>query len=525
MTQPGVFGPYSTIPWTTTPPAWVDPMNQTRIRAYQIYDELYWSHISTTYKVMSRDSAEESPIYVPTSRIIIETVNRYVGKGMWFAPDPLTGSPASRTLAAQAFNDLFRRERFRTRYAANKRFGLIRGDWAWHILADPNKPEGSRLSVLPVDPASYFPVFESDRVDGGSPDKIVAVYLADRVLVGDKYMVHRQRYEKALNPNGTVTIWSELAVFEETKWFVDGEKAEQVISPLTALPPDIQAIPVYHIPHQYEPGNPFGSSELRGLETVAAALNQAVTDEDLALALMGLGVYATDQPGSPVDPTTGQPREWFIYPGAVIENSKGLRKVEGVTSTTAYDSHIDRLFGFMKQTSGATDAAIGRVDVAVAESGVALALELAPMLAKAEEQDDVIADVHNQMLHDLRGWLKAYEGINIDDVVVLATFKDKLPTNRKAEAELVALLTATTPPILSAQSAREYLAKKGMAEMFAPDEDSRVLTEQKAAAAASMAGDPFASRANAEQGGAAGGAEGDAIGSEADSGASTGAGA
>lgn len=516
MTQPGLFTPYSTIPWTTTPPAWVSPLEASRINSYSIYDELYWSHISTAYKVMSRDGNEEAPIYVPTSRIIVEAVNRYVGKGLWFAPDPLTGSPASRKAAVDAFTALFRRERFRTRYAANKRYGIIRGDWAWHVLADPNKPEGSRISILPVDPASYFPVFESDRVEGGSPDKIVAVYLADRVQVGDKFFVNRQRYEKVVNPNGTVTIWSELAQFEETKWFTEGESAEAVISPLTALPPDITAIPVYHIPHQYEPANPFGSSELRGLETVAAAVNQAVTDEDLALALMGLGVYATDQPGSPIDPTTGEAREWFIYPGAVIENSKGLRKVEGVSSVQAYTEHIGRLFGFLQQATGAVDAAIGRVDVQVAESGVALALELAPMLAKAEEQDDVIADVHNQMFWDLRAWLKVYEGINIDDVVMLATFKDKLPTNRKAEAELVTMLTATTPPVLSAQSAREYLARKGF-DMFAEDEDQRVLTEQQANAAASMANDPFAARAGQEQGAGA-----DAIGSEADAGGSTG---
>lgn len=517
MTQPGMFSPYSTIPWQTTPPSWVPPVDQARVQSYGVYDELYWSHINTAYKVMSRDqSSDDLPIYVPSTRIIIDAVNRYVGKGMWFATDPNSGSPASRKLAEDTITALFRRERFKMRYAANKRYGLIRGDWLWHIIADPAKPQGSRLSIMPVDPASYFPVFESDRVPGGSPDKIVAVYLADRVLVGDKYLVYRQRYEKVVNPNGTITIWTELSVFEEDKWFpTANEKAQQVITPLTALPPDITAIPVYHVPHLYEPGNPFGSSELRGLETIAAAVNQSVTDEDLALALMGLGVYATDQPGSPIDPTTGERRDWFIYPGAVIENSKGLRKVEGITNVSAYDSHIGRLFGYLQQATGAVPATMGRVDVQVAESGVALTLELAPMLAKAEEQDDVIADVHNQMLYDLRAWLKAYEGVNIDDVTLMATFADKLPQNRKAEVELVTALMSTTPPILSAQTAREYLAAKGFT--FAEDEDQRVMTEQQAAAAASMAGDPFAARAGQE-----GGAGADAIGSQADAAGSTG---
>lgn len=520
MTQPGVFTPYSTIPWNTTPPSWVPAEEQARVRSYSIYDELYWSHISTQYKVMSRDDAEEAPIYVPTSRIIIDTVNRYIGKGLWFVTDPLSGSPASRLAAEQAFLGLFRRERFRTKYAANKRFGTIRGDWLWHIIADPAKPEGTRLSIHPVDPASYFPVFESDRDPMGSPDKIVAVYLVDRVLHGDKYLIHRQRYEKMVNPNGTVTIWSELAIYEEDKWFpTANEAAVQIVQPLTALPPEITAIPVYHIPHQYEPQNPYGSSELRGLETIAAAVNQATTDEDLALALMGLGVYATDQPGSPIDPTTGKARDWFIWPGSVIENSKGLRKVEGVGDVSAYTEHINRMFGFMQQATGATPAAMGRVDVAVAESGVALVLELAPMLAKAEEQDDVIADVHNQMFFDLRAWLKVYEGINIDDVTVLATFTDKLPTNRKAEAELVAMLMGTIPPILSAASARAYLAKKGFDGLFAEDEASLVALEQAAVAAAA---DPFGGRVAGEGAGQEGAPGADAIGSTADSEGSTG---
>lgn len=514
MTQPGVFTPYSTIPWTTDPPSWVPAVDAARILSYQTYEELYWSHINTTYKVMSRDSNEENPIYVPASRIVVEAVNRYVGKDMSFVIDPVSGGDTSRANALLQFTNLFTRERFQSRYDANKRFGLVRGDWVWHVLADPAKPEGSRLSIIPVDPASYFPVFESDRVPGGNPEKIVAVHLAERVLNGDTFFVRRQTYEKVVNPNGTITIWSALMMFEEDKWFTSDGKPTEILSPLTALPKEITAIPVYHIPNFSEPGNPFGSSELRGLETVAAAVNQAVTDEDLALALMGLGVYATDQPGSPINPATGEPREWFIYPGSVIENSKGLRKVEGVTNVSAYTEHIGRLFGFLQQASGAVDAAIGRVDVQVAESGVALLLNLAPMLSKAEEKDRIIEDVHAQMFHDLRFWLMAYEKVNILDVVVRPVFGDKLPTNRKAEVDLVTTLMSTSPPVLSAASARIYLAGRGIT-MFAPNEEALVAAEQLAVAQANMAADPLAGRAAQEAEGI--GSQNDSGGSEAGS--------
>lgn len=516
MTQPGVFTPYSTIPWSTTPPSWVPPTDQARINSYQMYEELYWSHINTNYKVMSRDQNETEPIYVPASRIMIEAVNRYVGKGMTAVADPLTGSPASRTLAATSFASLFARERFESKYDANKRYGLIRGDWCWHVLADPNKPEGTRISLIPVDPASYFPVFESDIIAGGSPDKIVKVHLAERVLNGDKYVVRRQTYEKVVNPNGTITIWSSLMMFDEDKWFLSDGKPTEILSPLIALPAEITAIPVYHVPNFATPGDPFGSSELRGLETVVAAVNQAVTDEDLALALMGLGVYATDQAGSPRDAVTGEAREWFIYPGAVIENSKGLRKVEGVTNVSAYTEHIGRLFNFLQQATGAVDAAVGRVDVQVAESGVALMLNLAPMLSKAEESDRIIRDVHGQLFYDLRAWFKSYEKINLDDVIMVPVFGDKLPTNKAAEITMVVTLMSTIPPVLSAESARKYLASKGI-DFFAENEAALVQAEQTAIAQAAMATDPLTERANQE---AAAGADG--IGSDADAGGSEG---
>lgn len=518
MTQPGTFTPYSTVPWKTTPASWVPAIDQERINSYQVYEELYWSHINTTYKVMSRDDSEEKPIYVPASRIIVDAVNRYVGNGLAYQADPTTGSPASRQLAMETFKALFARERFASQYDANKRYGLIRGDWAWHILADPNKVEGARISILPVDPASMFKVFESDRIPGGSPDKLVCVYLVDRVLSGDTYVIRRQRYERVQQPDGSYTIWSELAVFEEDKWFTEGEqageKAMQILQPLTALPPEITSIPVYHIQNTFEPTNPYGSSELRGLETVAAGINQSVTDEDLALALMGLGVYATDSPGSPIDPVTGEPRNWFIYPGAVIENSKGLRKVEGVSSVAAYTEHIGRLFGFLQQASGAVNAAIGRVDVQVAESGVALMLELAPMLAKAVEKDRIILDIHGHMYYDLRSWLKVYEGINIDDVIVVPVLGDKVPVNRKAEVELVTMLMSTVPPVLSAESARRYLISKGFTGLFSETEGDLVTAETAANVAANTPADLLAERTAQESAG---------IGSDADAGGSTGA--
>lgn len=492
MTQPGVFTPYTTVsPLLGAPESWMPPTEMQRIQSYQTYEEIYWSSSETLQLYMRGFETPDDIIYVPTARTIVETVNRYVGNGIGYLIEPETGTPASQGLAQLWFRNLFARERFRSRYAGNKRYGLIRGDWLWHVTANPNKPEGRRISILPVDPASYFPVTEDQILDGGDPEKTVKVHLVDQMVIGDKTFIRRQTYERV---GEDPTIYSSLVLFEPDKWFVDGGEVFQIIQAPTPLPSDIPAFPVYHIPNFDEPSNPWGSSELRGFERLLAAIDQSFTDEDITLALEGLGVYTTKSGARPRD-VDGNVTDWSVYPGRVIQNAEDFRRVPGVTSVVPYGDHITRMLTALKEASGANDAAIGRVDVAVAESGVALLLHLAPMLAKAEEKDQIILDKHGQMYHDLRFWFQAYEGVNFLDVTVTPTFGDKLPVNRAQEVQMVSTLMTTTPPVLSAGSARAYLARRGFGELFAENEAELVAAEQ---AEVAVRADPFGERQASE---------------------------
>lgn len=483
------FSKYSSVArYVTAKPGWVPPAHQDRVAAYQVYQEIYWSHVSTSYKVMNRGlDDEDQPVYVPSSRIMVDTLDRYVGPKLTFQVDITTGSESTQLTAKDVFTKLFARERFASRYNAAKQSGLIRGDWGWHLIADPTKPEGSRISMLPFDPAHYYPIFEDETVQGGDPDKMVMVKLAEPVQVGDETQVRVQTYERLVDAAGAASIVSSLTMWKPEDWFLwryDDEEAEPVVVliPPTPLPPQITAFPVYHIPHRPGVNEIWGSSPMRGLEVLQAGLNQSVTDEDLALALMGLGVYATEEPGSPTD-ASGQPTSWDVYPGIVIQNAKGLHKVEGITGLQAYTDHIGRLEGYVGDASGATDAARGRLEVAEAESGIALQLRLAPTLALAEVQDQIILDVHRQMFYDLvQMWLPAYEGVNVTDVTVLPVLGDKLPVNRAAEVTMVTELVVAN--VLSAGSARTYLAKKGFVDMFDPREGDLVLAEMSARAIA-----------------------------------------
>lgn len=488
MAGEALFSKYSsTAPYVKERPGWVPEAHKDRIASYQVYREIYWSHVDATYKVMNRGLDEaDQPLYVPSSRIMVDTINRYTAPKLWFEPISATGTPDTILKATEAFTALFTRERFASKYGASKRDGLIMGDWLWHIIADPEKEAGKRISLLNIRADSYFPVFEDETVEGGDPDKMVMVVIAEQIQVGDETQVRTQRYIKT-----EAGITSQTETWKTDEWFrwrFDDEAKTPVaiVSPPTLLPAVITAFPVYHVPNTTESGEVFGSSEMRGLEVLQAALNQSMTDEDIALALIGLGVYATEEPGSPVD-STGKSIPWFISPGAVLENAKGLRKVDGLTTLAPYNDHVNRTEGYLGDASGATDAAKGHIQVAEAESGIALRLRLAPTLAKAEDKDQIIKDVHAQMFYDLVNmWFPAIEALNFTDVTMVPVLGDKLPVHREAEAALVEGLVLGG--ILSAASARTYLISKGFAGMFDPNEADLILAEKMANAAAETGG-------------------------------------
>ena len=478
----GVFTPYSTIaPYFGPLPSWVPQADQERIAAYQMYEEIYWNN-PESFKLVLRGT-ENKAIYVPSGKIIIETANRYIGKALRWRPDPLLGTTSDQDNLMAAFNQLFTREAFPSKYNSNKRYGLIRGDWAFHITADDTKLPGERISLHAVDPGSYFPVYEDQVRQGGSPNRIAKVHLAEQFTDTDgiygpkgKGLVRRQTYEKL----ETGRIQSSTLIADPDKWFDDSKAGTLYEVRPFELDERITAIPVYLIRNFDEPGNPFGSSEMRGLERLMAAVNQSVSDTDISLALEGLGVYTTASNG-PVD-DEGNDVDWIIGPGRVIENVQDFKRVNGVSTVKPAQDHVNLLMTFMKQASGTPDAAIGKIDVQVAESGVALALELAPILEKASEKDQIIVDTLAQFAYGLSTmWFPVYEGLNFGDARMMPMLNqaDKIPVNRMGVITEVTTMMMTDPPLLSATTGRQILAQE-LGIPFASDELTRIIQEQAA---------------------------------------------
>jgi len=486
------FTPYSTAAKLFgTTPTWLRAEDAERIQSYLLYEQMYWN-VPQTYEILQRGS-DADPVYLPSPKTIVEACNRYLARDFDFVVDPVAGNPADRLLVQGMMRSLFVREQVYAKFNSQKRYGLIRGDAVWHIIADPAKPPNQRISMYEVNPSSYFPIF-----DDYSNDKIVGVHLADLIIdetTESTVVVRRQTYRK--DP-ATGTITSELAYYEQGKWddrMFGGNKEPVLklvrqITPPTALPPQITALPVYHIKNVRNPADPFGSSEFRGIERISAAVNQSVSDEELSLALSGLGLYATTA-GPPRDENDNE-TNWELGPGRVVEIGPDdtFNRVAGITSVTPYQDHIALLIKSMRESAGIGDIAAGMVDVKVAESGIALRLQMQPILSSNAEKEVEMLSVYDHMLYDLTTmWFPAYEQLTALGVVVGSVVGDPLPVDRAAKTKEIIDLVAAQ--LISADLARIELMKLGW---DIPGTEANTILEEQTALTMALGTDPFADR-------------------------------
>lgn len=424
--------PYSTIlPLVNASEivSWVPDADKDRIAAYFKYDDIYWN-VPDTFKLEQRGD-DSAPLYIPNPRTIVDTTSFYLLKGLKIS----VFDPDKNKVARDALENILTQEKFYSTFHTAKHAGVARGDFVLHITADMDAPEGERISFSSVLPHMYFPIYDDDPEADG--DEIIGVYLAQEYTdpVSNQTYVKRLHYFYADNPraDGTKIVMAEEGLFDVQYWD-DAVKAKELtnILPAAPLPDPIDNIPVYHFENQHWDGELFGSSELRGFERLLAGVNQSVSDEELALALEGLGVYATDAQG-PVD-DDGNDLPWEIAPARVMEVPTGsfFKRVEGVGSVKPMQDHIGYLDSKIMEASGTSSVALGNVDVQTANSGIALAIKFMPTQAKLEERDIAGVELIKLMFMDWQLWHQAYEGDDLGSVKIIVTLGDKLPINRTA---------------------------------------------------------------------------------------------
>jgi hypothetical protein len=454
-------------------PSWVtEQSDQVRVAAYDGYDAMY-RNVPGTFLIRS---GQDVPIYVPGAYRIVEATNRYLGRDWTYTIESVNQDAQSANSQTAdlmlAFHNLFVREEFKSKLFSLKRHMLQRGDALLHITANLGAPAGQRLVIDEPHPRNYFRISAP-----GAEEVTVGCYLTDLVLADDGKTNIARRMEYRYDPAGSGKIWAQLTFWEPGGWddrFVDSPSLKPVATPLAYsqnpamatlltgyfLPDSVRTIPVYLFRNRREGGEPFGTSQIAGIETLIGAVNNTVSDEDVTLALQGLGVYMTDS-ARPVGDDGVTEAEWVISPGTVIEVKVGTKfeRIAGVGSTAPFQEHLSYLDKSIETSAGLSATAIGNVDASVAASGVALRLDMAPILAQNEEKEVELLGRLDQIFFDLLTMWFPVDGVSVPPgIIVTNQFGDPLPVDREAViAEMVALATAG---IVSKAFAASYLSKR-----------------------------------------------------------------
>lgn len=454
-------------------PSWVtEEADQLRVAAYDGYDDMY-RNVPGTFVIRN---GQDVPIYVPGAYRIVEATNRYLAKDWaWTVesvnPDAATADAQSVELKL-AFHNLFVKEEFKSLFFSLKRHMVQRGDALLHITANLGAAAGQRLSLDEPHPRNYF------RITAPSNDQVtIGCYLTDLVFADDGKTEIARRMEYRYDPAGSGQVFAKLSFWEPGGWddrFTDSPALKPVVAPaayaqdpalqplLTGyfLPATVKTIPVYLFRNRREGGEAFGTSQIAGVETLVGAVNNTVSDEDITLALQGIGVYVTDS-ARPVDDDGVSEAEWVVAPGSVLEVKTGTKfeRIQGVTSNVPFQEHLGYLDDAIEKSAGLSATAVGNVDASVAASGVALRLDMAPILAGNEEKEVELAGRLDQFLFDLMTMWLPVDGINIPPgLMITNSFGDPLPVDRAAAIlEVVGLVTAG---LMSKDFAIKYLRER-----------------------------------------------------------------
>lgn len=304
-----------------------------------------------------------------------------------------------------------------------------------------------------------------------------------------------------------------MTFWEIGKWDdrdpVNAGKVERVPNPeadeeLFFLPATITQLPVYKWRTRPPQNSGWGHSILTGLETLLYSINQSLSDEDATIVFQGLGMYVTTS-GPPRDPATGDVTDWNIGPKQIIEinREETFERVTGITDISPFTNHMTFIDEKgLSESSGTPEVAIGRVDVAIAESGISLQLQLMPLLTANAELELEMINVIDQMFHDITTmWLPGYE-VEVfgnfevmQEITVVCLFDDPMPRNRDADIQEVVLLDSSglilkTMAIAKLRSLGwEYPTVDAFGNPLTDDDIAQMLLDQTAAANAAL--DPY----------------------------------
>ncbi len=92
--------------------------------SYTLYEDIYWN-VPDSFKLVMRGD-DESPIYLPTARKIVEATHRFLAVNFDFVVNDKVGTSGEQAALELIMRALFKREEVYAKVTTQKRYGLIK---------------------------------------------------------------------------------------------------------------------------------------------------------------------------------------------------------------------------------------------------------------------------------------------------------------------------------------------------------------------------------------------------------------
>ncbi len=379
-------------------PARLAGRDAARLQAYRELLDFY-----TGRQWPGRERRQERRLVFNYARVFVEKVTSYLMGGLAFTADPLVDTPAAREGARAAEEAL-------ARVAADNRLEqldleteldcAVLGDACYKVTWDP---EVARVRVTAPDVQGLFAWWAGD-----DPSRVWRV--ASRYGLGaeEAALLH------GLQPKGPRADIVEVWTAGEFRLYMDGLLAD-------ARPNPYGFIPFVVFPNLREPKMFWGVSDLLPIMESQRELNRAMSQLSRILELSGNPIAVLEN--------VEESEDIAVKPGAVWNVPESARAylldlLQG-GGVNLHISYINLLYRALHDLSESPRSAFGGLDRDL--SGVALEIELQPLLQKVRRKRSIRTAAYNLRNGMILKLLQQYRGEDFGEVRLGVAWGPVLP--------------------------------------------------------------------------------------------------
>jgi len=362
--------------------------------------------------------------------------------------------------------------------------------------------EKGRPRIRVWDPGFYFPVL-TDGNEDDFPERVHIAWEIDRTGVANppdgKVVVRRLTWELVDLEIPVTHPWNDApstktCVYTDATWFYDPGQTSTIDQLDTSaaryavgedgleirqVDMQIDFVPVVHVPNTVSVKEHYGRSSIA---TILQLLDDiASADTDLAAA----GVTVASPTMTLEKGTLGQTEPTY-RPGEVWETGDGkLSLLDNSRGLDALLKLVEHLLARLSVNARVPESIMGRVKPSEVPSGIALALSFGPLAGMITKMRLAREDKYPILFRFM--WRMGLAG-KMPDVPATwyptsLAFGSYLPSDLASVVELVVKLRASSPPVISAETAIDVLVSAGMNVDDAEQEVARIESRDFAGAA------------------------------------------